>query len=85
MISNSITSVVSVPGERRCRMSVSDGLIAFITILISLLVVVLVVGAAWWLMWKVKNKIITKVPIWYLLPDLIANCLFDMQCQFANV
>ena len=38
------------------RMSVSDGLIAFLTILISLLVVVLVVGAAWWLMWKVKPR-----------------------------
>jgi len=33
-------------------MSVNDGLIAFLTILISLLLVVVVVGTAWWLMWK---------------------------------
>jgi len=33
-------------------MSVSDGVIALLTILISLLAVVGVVGAAWWLMWK---------------------------------
>ena len=38
-------------------MSVSDGVIAFLTILISLLAVVVVVGAAWWLMWKVNIKI----------------------------
>ena len=38
-------------------MSVSDGVIAFLTILISLLAVVVVVGAAWWLMWKVIKKI----------------------------
>jgi len=33
-------------------MSINDGLIAFLTILISLLLVVVVVGTAWWLMWK---------------------------------
>ena len=37
-------------------MSINDGLIAFLTILISLLLVVVVVGTAWWLMWKVRSK-----------------------------
>lgn len=33
-------------------MSVTDGVIAFFSILLSLLAVIVVVGAAWWLMWK---------------------------------
>ena len=37
-------------------MSINDGLIAFLTILISLLLVVVVVGTAWWLMWKVRSE-----------------------------
>ena len=55
----------------RCRMSINDGLIAFLTILISLLLVVVVVGTAWWLMWKVRsknntifNKILQISPTW---------------------
>jgi len=33
-------------------MSVTDNLVAVFTILASLIVVVTVIGAAWWLMWK---------------------------------
>lgn len=33
-------------------MSVADNLLAVLTILTSLAVVVTVIGAAWWLMWK---------------------------------
>ena len=35
------------------RMSFHDGLIAFLTIVVSLILVIVIVGAAWWLMWKV--------------------------------
>ena len=34
-------------------MSYYDAVIAVLTILVSLTLVILVVGAAWWLMWKV--------------------------------
>jgi len=34
-------------------MSLLDNLLAILTILSSLLLVVLIIGAAWWLMWKV--------------------------------
>jgi len=34
-------------------MSVSDNLLAILTIITSLLLVVLIIGTAWWLMWKV--------------------------------
>jgi len=34
-------------------MSLLDNLLAVLTILTSLLVVLLIIGAAWWLMWKV--------------------------------
>jgi len=33
-------------------MSFHDGLIAFLTIVVSLILVIVIVGAAWWLMWK---------------------------------
>ena len=39
-------------------MSVTDGVIAFFSILVSLLAVIVVVGAAWWLMWKVNKTVI---------------------------
>ena len=35
------------------RMSYYDAVIAILTILVSLALVILLVGAAWWLMWKV--------------------------------
>jgi len=34
-------------------MSLLDNLLAVLTILTSLLLVLLIIGAAWWLMWKV--------------------------------
>ena len=39
-------------------MSYYDAVIAILTILVSLALVILLVGAAWWLMWKVINPII---------------------------
>ena len=56
-------------------MSVSDGVIAFLTILLSLLAVVLVVGAAWWLMWKVNNYIYLNM---YLIVDLAWPIFADL-------
>ena len=35
------------------RMSYYDAVIAILTILVSLALVIILVGAAWWLMWKV--------------------------------
>ena len=37
------------------RMSYYDAVIAILTILVSLALVILLIGAAWWLMWKVGN------------------------------
>ena len=36
------------------RMSYYDAVIAILTILVSLALVIILVGAAWWLMWKVS-------------------------------
>jgi len=36
-----------------CTMSVVDNLVAILTIVTSLLLVLLIIGTAWWLMWKV--------------------------------
>ena len=36
-------------------MSYYDGLVAVLTILLALALVICVVGAAWWLMWKVEQ------------------------------
>ena len=35
-------------------MSLSDSLLAVLTVLTSLALVIVIIGAAWWLMWKVK-------------------------------
>ena len=40
-------------------MSFHDGLIAFLTIVVSLILVIVIVGAAWGLMWKVKFIFVT--------------------------
>ena len=37
-------------------MSYYDGLVAVLTILLALALVICVVGAAWWLMWKVGQR-----------------------------
>ena len=37
-------------------MSYYDGLVAVLTILLALALVICVVGAAWWLMWKVEQR-----------------------------
>ena len=37
-------------------MSYYDGLVAVFTILLALALVICVVGAAWWLMWKVGQR-----------------------------
>ena len=37
-------------------MSYYDGLVAVLTILLALVLVICVVGAAWWLMWKVEQR-----------------------------
>ena len=35
-------------------MSLSDSLLAVLTVLTSLALVIVIIAAAWWLMWKVK-------------------------------
>ena len=37
-------------------MSYYDGLVAVLTIIFALALVICVVGAAWWLMWKVEQR-----------------------------
>ena len=37
-----------------CTMSMLDNLVAILTILTSLLLVLVIIGTAWWLMWKVN-------------------------------
>ena len=37
-------------------MSYYDGLVAVLTIILALALVICVVGAAWWLMWKVEQR-----------------------------
>ena len=50
----SIVITYSVPDcLHDARMSYYDAVIAILTILVSLALVIILVGAAWWLMWKV--------------------------------
>ena len=48
-------------------MSYYDAVIAVLTILVSLTLVILVVGAAWWLMWKVTHE---NIFLWHKLKCL---------------
>ena len=53
---STVWSLDSVPDSLHdARMSYYDAVIAILTILVSLALVILLVGAAWWLMWKVGN------------------------------
>ena len=47
-------------------MSYYDAVIAILTILVSLALVILLVGAAWWLMWKV-GKFWEIVSLYYCI------------------
>ena len=45
-------------------MSYYDAVIAILTILVSLALVIILVGAAWWLMWKVGGQYVIALRLW---------------------
>ena len=59
-------------------MSLLDNLLAVLTILTSLLLVLLIIGAAWWLMWKV---IFMEI---FLLVEILYFQVFLSRFQFIK-